>query len=369
MEDLQLCGWATASMTRGEVEAVNRAVDGHLGAVTVTTCQRIEVLSEGGLCTSAGHLRQRGRDALQHLAEVAAGLHSVVLGEPQVLGQVRAGLADAPAAWGRYTGAALAAARELRRREHFAMHSGHLLDRGLAALEMAPAGRLLVLGAGPMGRLIAARGLELGFAEVLVASRTVPTTSPAGALHVPLEAVARLAPVRLIVGCLGAAAPELHPLDLPATDALFDLGTPRNFGADHRVALVALGDLLNDPDPAMAVRRQELAARLGHLLDRRLEMASRDADSTIGMLRQEIERVRSHEVARIQKLHPEIPAGTADAITQALVNKLFHLPAERLRNLDDGALRDRLVDLFLRDEGDHAGRGGGPRDLAAAAPR
>jgi glutamyl-tRNA reductase len=280
---------------------------------------------------------------------VAAGLHSVVLGEPQVLGQVRTGLSHAPAGLRRYGDIALAAARELRRRESFTMHSGHLLDRGLAALGVRPGGRLLVLGAGHMGRLVAARGLEMGFTEVIIASRMAPVSSPERARFVPLSHIKELGAVDVIAGCLGASAPELDPAgDLPRATAIIDLGTPRNFSASNSV--VTLAQLLSDHEAHETTRRRKLAEELSRLLDRRIEMASRDSNSALGMLRRELDRVRRREANRIQRLHPEIAPDAIEVITRSLVNQLFHLPAERLRDLDDVSLRDRLIELFVNDD-------------------
>ncbi len=321
-------------------------------SATVTTCQRIEVLSFGACdCPGSAPVHLRGREAVGHLAEVAAGLHSVVLGEPQVLGQVRTGLAHAPASLRRYADVALAAARELRRRESFTMHSGHLLDRGLAAAERPSGGRLLVLGAGHMGRLVAARGLELGFDDVLIAARTEPLTAPAGTRYVPLADVESLGAVQVIAGCLGAGAPEVDAQgSLPAADLLLDLGTPRNFDPASHPAIVTLAMLMRGMDLVESARRTALSTELARLLDRRLEMMARDSGSAVGLLRREVERVRHRESARIRRLHPEIPPEKVDAITRSLVNQIFHLPAERLRGLEDSALRDRIVELFLGDE-------------------
>ncbi len=170
-EQLQLCAWATASMAADELAGISAMARRHgPGAVVVESCQRIEVYS-GAECGCAAPKHERGLPALQHLTEVAAGLHSVVLGEAQILGQVRTAFADAPPPLRRHAAVALAAARELRRETAFASHSGHLLDRGLDRAGIPAAGTLLVIGAGQVGRLVAERGTDLGFGRVVVAAR------------------------------------------------------------------------------------------------------------------------------------------------------------------------------------------------------
>ena len=371
LEDVRLCAWPTASLARDEVESIRASMTAEPEAsATVTTCQRIEVLSFGASeCPGLAPVHLHGREAILHLAEVAAGLHSVVLGEPQVLGQVRTGLAHAPAALRRYGDLALAAARELRRRESFSMHSGHLLDRGLAAAERPSGGRLLVLGAGHMGRLVAARGLELGFDDVFIAARGEPLTAPSGVRYVALDRITALGDVQVIAGCLGAGAPELDArTGLPGADLILDLGTPRNVAPESHAAILTLAMLLRGFDAADAARRTALSAELGRLLDRRLEMMARDSGSAVGLLRREVERVRSRETGRIRRLHPEIPPEKVEAITRSLVNQIFHLPAERLRGLEDSALRDRIVELVLGDD-DIGGAREAPDRVEALAAR
>ena len=103
--------------------------------------------------------------ALRHLSEVAAGLHSAVLGEAQILGQSRRAFDDAGAELQGLGQTAITAARSLRAETEFDSHAGHLLDRGLALSGVGPAGRLLVLGTGAMARLVAERGEAVGVCE------------------------------------------------------------------------------------------------------------------------------------------------------------------------------------------------------------
>jgi len=364
VSNLRVCAWHTASLRAAEVASIDgRAGATHAGGVIVSSCQRTEAyqLGEGVAatgpegsdvqpCGCGADVVFSGRDAVVHLAAVAAGLESVVLGEAQILGQVRGAFADAPAAVRQLGEVAIAAARQLRRETQFRSHAGHLLDRSLAITGTAARGRLLVLGAGAMGRLIAERGVELGFDEVVVAGRTRPnTTKESGWTFVPLAEAGRLAPFDVVAGCLGSGAGEVSFASLPAIGSLaIDLGTPRNFGTGVPCRLVTVAELLADEAQQQhrVRRRRELTSRLAEIVDARLARSAEDGASPVGALRSAVERVRQRELERAQRLHPEVAPETLDALTRALVNQIFHAPSKRLKESRDERLSGELAALF-----------------------
>ena len=346
-DTLTACCWPAASSSHEELAAIRAAAARHQDGVTLDTCQRVEVYSVGP-CRCHAPVRLHGANAAAHLAEVAAGLHSAVMGEAQVLGQVRRAFAGASPRLRRTADIALAASRELRRDAHFSEDSGHLLVRALQLGGIVPAGRLLVVGTGLLARLVARRGVVLGFDEVILAGRRAPEAewlTQSGASFVRLNAVHSLAPLDVVVGCLGGDAAPLGPEALPEIRGLIvDLGTPRNFAADQSAPVVAIADLLNHAkcDPC----RAKLVERLRAGFDRRFAAAHDDRRSLLGSWRREIEIVRQREVSRTQRLHPELPPETVEAITRGLVNQIFHGPLKRLRHLDDQEFKERVVSLF-----------------------
>lgn len=356
IEQFMACCWETASLGRQEIRDVYAYSGDHGSApITVTSCQRIEVYSTNA-CDCGAPLQRQGVAALRHLAEVAAGLHSVVLGEAQILGQVRTAIQKAPADVKPLAETALAAARELRRETDFHSHSGHLLDRALARAELVAKGRLLVVGAGAVGRLIAQRGRELGFDDVVIASRREPEGAwfhEGGFAYAPLWSIREVDAVDVAVGCLGSEADELRLNEnLPEIRSLIvDLGTPRNFAPTADVPLVTIASMIGQGNerPHSDGRRSALRKRLHTILDRRVAMASHDAQSPIGHLRHAVEQARQQELARIQAKHPDLAPETIDAITRSLVNKIFHAPSKRLKQLDNEELARRLAELFVDD--------------------
>ena len=356
VERFSACLWETASLQRHEIREVWERSSSHgEGPIMVTSCQRLEVYSTDD-CDCGAPLQKEGMHALRHLAEVAAGLHSVVLGEAQILGQVRTAIQEAPAEVRPLAEVALAAARELRRETEFHSHSGHLLDRALSRAELPAQGRLLVIGAGAVGRLIAQRGREMGFDEVIIASRREPDAAwfhDGGFQFKSVWDMHTLEPVDVAVGCLGSEADELRPgEDLPGIRHLaVDLGTPRNFRDNGSLRIITIAEMIGPGNdrPHSDARRAALRERLHNILDRRLTMMSHDSGSPVGNMRSAVEQVRQRELPRIQEKHPDITPEALDAITRALINRIFHTPSQKLKQIDDPELARSLAELFSED--------------------
>lgn len=356
LDAFRVCAWRTVSLRAAEMVAVRAAVDAaHRDDAIVTSCQRLEAFGFGD-CDCGAPVRHRGVEALQRLAAVAAGLDSVVLGEDQITGQVRAAFARASAELRQCGGLALSAARALRSETRFDSHAGHLLDRALRLSVVEPgSGTLLVLGAGAMGRLVATRGHELGF-DVVVAARR----PPAG--HFPwrfveLGAAIELRQVDVLCGCLGSGAGEIALRMLPRARLVIDLGTPRNFIEPEGPGLVTIATLLKSEErrPHAAARRAALRERLDTILAERLASAAADSHSAIGRMRMEVEAVRRREVARIQRLHPGLSPEVIDTITRSLLDQVFHAPTARLRESGDATLAGAVAALFAAPADEPAG--------------
>ncbi len=351
IDTFRACGWRTVSFRAADMAAASAAMTvHHPERALVASCQRLEAYGFGD-CDCPAPERWTGREAVARLAEIAAGLDSVVLGEDQILGQVRAALASAPGSVRQTGDLAIAAARQLRRETAFDSHAGHLLDRALRLGDIRPPGTLLILGAGSLGRLIAARGLQLGFA-VTVAGRTPPTSAQPWRF-------ARLADLDpdatfdVLAGCLGSGAGEIRLDAVPRAQLTVDLGTPRNFAEDAGREVITVADLLADEAsrPHAAQRRAELRGRLGALVDERLAGAAATSDTAVGALRAEVERIRLRELQRTRRLHPELPADVLDAMTRSLVDQIFHAPTARLRDFNDESLARALAGLFANEPG------------------
>ncbi|MGH2633532.1 MAG: hypothetical protein ACRDG3_08990 [Tepidiformaceae bacterium] len=352
------CSWPVSSLSSNGLAEIRGDAAGHPeGFALLASCQRIEVYSfseQAARCGCPAPFHWAGVEALQHLAGVAAGLHSVVLGEEQILGQVRAALEPAEPAVRGLGRIAVAAARRFRQDSALHQTTGQLLDSALALAKVPAGGPLTVVGAGAVGRLIAERALALGFSPVAVVARQLPAGewfSRGDMRFVPFAAMHAAPIAEVVVTCLGSTSFELPPTSLPvATRLIVDLGTPRNVGEGATTPLLTIADLAasegeREEQPAWL----DLRARLHDILDERLARAAEGATSHVGRVRLEVERVRQAELVRIQRLHPELKPETVDTITRALINQIFHRPSQRLRTLEDADLAERLAALFAPD--------------------
>jgi glutamyl-tRNA reductase len=347
-----VCSWPVASMEAGRIAAIRDLARSHATPhISLATCQRIEVY-QAGTCDCSAPGRLQGRQALLHLAEVAAGLHAAVLGETQVLGQVRDTVTGASGTLRRLADLAIAAARDLRREAHFTADTSQSLERALALANVQPQGRILVLGAGHLGKAIARRAARMGFAEVVVAVRdTSARALPPGAdCLVALAEAGSLGSFEVVVGCLGDRNGAFNLGPLPVAKLYVDLGTPANFppGLPN---VVTIARILADESGALVQRRAALRDRLAEFVDRRLAAARHTSSSPAGRLRREIEAIRAREAAAIRQLHPDIPMQTVEAITQRIVNQIFHLPSARLKETVDLEFSGRVVALFSEEPG------------------
>lgn len=325
LADFRVCAWRTVSLDAAEMAALVRfALKEHPGNAVVVSCQRLEAYGVTP-CRCDAPAKAAGIDAFRRLAEVAAGLDSVVLGEAQILGQVRIAFRDTRGPLRHAADTALAAAREFRRSAlPRQSHAGHLLDRALSLRGARPGGRILVLGAGAMGRLIAERASTLGF-DVTVAGRRRPAWL-GSQRFIRLWDWSTEESFDLLVGCLGSSAGVIPLNALPNAGFVIDLGTPRNFVPDPGANIVTLADLLDDESrrPHAAALRARLRQELAGLVHRRLAREASVTRPTAARLRAAVETIRREEVARAARLHPSSDTAVLEATTRALVNRLFH---------------------------------------------
>lgn len=354
--------------------------------VMLSTCNRVEVYgvaeAPGAARTAVfGTLcRQRGvppaivepllymheeDDAIRHAFRVAASLDSMMIGEPQILGQVKDAFALAqsceavgPALHTLFTHA-FAVAKRVRTETEIARHA---VSVSFAAVELAKkifaglSGRaVLLLGAGKMGELAAKHLVEQGAFPIYVVNRTWSRAQDmARALSgtaVPFdELAAALAAVDIVVTSTGAPTPIITR-DMVArvmhgrgARPLFfiDIAVPRDVeaGVDalEDVYCYDIDDLKQVVDANIRERLRE-AQRAETLVERevakfRARLGDVEVVPTIVSLRERLEEIRSGEVrktlARLPDATPETRAAI-EALSAAIVNKVLHAPITKLR--------------------------------------
>ncbi len=348
--------------------------------------------------------------AAHHLFRVAAGLDSLVVGEPQVLGQVKR--AYSAATDKRTVGPVLnkllpwSFTVGKRVRTETGLSEG-AVSVGFAATSLARkifgqlAGRtVLVIGAGEMGKLTAQHLQSQGVERMLITSRTLASASrladSIGGTALPWGELARaLDAADIVIAATGAALPVLTRLDVENVMRhrrsrplfLIDIALPRDIDP-------AAGDLeavfLYDLDDLQAVVQENLSRRATEVA-RAEEIVSdevarfeswllaRAAIPTVVALRQRFESIRRSELERLQPklagLPPEARARVED-ITRLLVEKLLITPTEQLKAIPDpGQVRayaealTRLFALDVEETPADAGQNAAPGRAAGAGNR
>jgi len=171
---------ATADERAELARAVETQIEGHPEWILLSTCHRVELYGFGARPDLNAPLHaEAGADAVRHLMRVAAGLESAIVGEDEVLHQVREALAHARASRAvdrrlqRWFETAIAAGR--RARAGRTASSGNLAQRAVAWLAERSTLRgrsVLVVGAGRMGSSLA-HCVRLAGGDVTIASRDV----------------------------------------------------------------------------------------------------------------------------------------------------------------------------------------------------
>lgn len=361
-------------------------------ALLLSTCNRVEVYAvvqtfHGGLGDVSGVLaRQAGAEladlsehlyvhyagaGVDHLFAVAAGLDSMVVGEPQILGQLREAYSDAVAAG--TVGSTLHELAQQALRVGKRVHTETGIDAAGASVvsealadadaALRSAGgdgaglagrRALVVGAGSMGALAAAQLRRAGAAEIVVANRTLEVAQRLAAAVVAEGAPARavgldavpgeLVAAELVVSATGAVGTVLDAATLAAAAPLVvcDLGLPRDVeeaaAALPGVTVIDLSTLQRRLADRAAgtdatAAREILAEELGGYL---AAQRSAQVTPTVTALRQRAAEVVDVELLRLDTRLPELDAAVRAELSRTVrrvIDKLLHTPTVRVKQL------------------------------------
>ncbi|HMF96507.1 MAG TPA: glutamyl-tRNA reductase [Vicinamibacterales bacterium] len=328
-------------------------------------------------------------DAARHLFRVSAGLDSLVVGEPQILGQVKEAHTAATEAQtagpmlNRLFHASFAVGKRVR--TETGLGSG-AVSVSYAAVALARkifgdlSGRtVVVLGAGEMGKLTAIHMKSQDVRHITIVSRTMAhaaRTAEAigGASAAPwtdLDAV--LAASDIVITATGAASPiltkgHLEGVMRPRRNRplfIIDIAVPRDVeaaaGEIEQVFLYNIDDLQATVRENLARRASEVS-RAEAIVTEEVDrfgawFRARGAIPTVVALRERFETIRRAELERLDfklsTLPPEARA-RVDEITHLIVEKLLLTPTEQLKSLTDadtiGAYTEALTRLFALDD-------------------
>lgn len=315
--------------------------------------------------------------AVAHLFAVAAGLDSMVPGESQVLGQVRAGLSTGQTedSVGSVLNALFQQALRVGKRAHAETSIDNLarslISAALDRIEMPTDAKVLVAGAGSMAALSVATLVRRGFlpTNIVVANRTLDRAERLVELHggravAWSEIDAELAAADLLVSCTGANGLVFEHSRIAQAGALTiaDLALPRD--VDPRVSELDNVTLVNLVDLQETTSTAEAAADLddvksivsGEVSSYLAARSMAHVKPTVVALRSMATDVVSAELDRFRAQNPDLNTDIDEAVAHAMrrvAEKLIHAPTVRVQELTTGpdglTYADALADLFALD--------------------
>src|SRR5689334_9728934 len=367
--------------------ALARLACGHIDTplselIIISTCNRVEVyaisnkiafsemevflseISDVPVAEFHAYLyRFEGMEAAHHLFEVAAGLDSLVIGEPQILGQVTRALelargqATAGSILGRLFQTAIHVGKRTRTETAISRNpasvsslAASLSERVIHKISEA---QIVILGAGEMAELAVEALRKRGAQKILVVNRTLERAQVLiqrwGAqaatfeyLHMALETA------DILITSTGAPhtliSPEMVKETMKRREGrplvLIDIAVPRD--VDPEVATIPHVKLY-DIDHLNAQLENSLAERMAevpqvrNILDEELNLfddylKSVDMLPLIADLRQNAEAIRQTELQKTLRRLPDLTEAERDhieALTQAIVMTMFHEPTQR----------------------------------------
>ena len=372
-------------------------------AVVLSTCNRTEVYvvaekfhpAYGDLRTFfselafadpeelAGHLYVHDADAAAgHLFRVASGIDSAVVGEAEILGQVRRAwdIAQTENAAGSQLNLLFRHALEVGKRARTETGIGrHVASVSTAAVAMAAQrlgsleGRsILVMGAGEMGEGMVRALASNGVSDIRIANRTWENAADLaerlGGTAIRLADLdAALSEVDLLLTGTGANSMIIEHADIERVMRargereilVVDVAVPRDVdpaAADiPGVTILDMDDLRAFAEAGMAERRREVAsveAMCSEELERFLAVSSaREVAPLISRLHEQSDEIRLAELERLRTRLGDLDERqleALDSLTKGIVAKLLHQPTVRLKDAAGSPRGERLAEA-LRD--------------------
>lgn len=366
---------------------LRKAKDRFRGILLLQTCNRIEILAHGEASSLVSLLQEEGRedfsvlsgiDALRHLLELAAGMDSMIIGEDQIIGQLKTALdfarerGCASPVLELCVNKAVHAGIEVRKQTQInrgAVSIGSaavlLAEEQLGSLEGK---RILVVGSGEMGMLVAQALAAKQLTAIYVANRTYGRAEvlakKIGGKAVRLDDLPRYMLLSdVVISCTSAPHPVIHCDDLkeimrgrcwpleghPRPLILVDIAQPRDVeeGAEaiDGVHLFTIDSLRQINENTMNSRKTEAAKARAYLDDELAHfirlLNGKAADDTLAILHTWAESIRTRERDRaISRI------GTGDERTREIVDDLTRVLANKI--LSDVTFSIRLC----AEEGD-----------------
>ncbi len=369
-------------------------------AMILSTCNRVEVVAEAPdedlvrefLCSYhripsdslvVNHLYAlKDNEVIRHLFRVASSLDSMVIGEPQILGQVKEAyrVASDAGTVGMHLGTlmdrALLVAKKIRTETGIAQSA---VSISYAAMELARkifgdlSGKtVMIIGASKMGELAAKHLKRAGVSTVLVANRTFERAVEMARVFegtaIPFEHLdEHLDRTDIVISSTGAphfvitkpTAEQIIRRRKNRPMFLIDIAVPRDIDPGvndiDNLFLYDIDDLQKVVDENMKERMSE-ASRAESMVNHEVEvfcgrLRLREVVPTIVQLSETLDKIRRDEIERNRKYLGEMTEAqqkAVDHITQAMINKILHHPISQLKDMAHDTKAPEYIDLIRK---------------------
>jgi glutamyl-tRNA reductase len=367
--------------------------------VLLSTCNRTEVYAVGDVVEDSyrnltrylaevggvddpasiePHLyKHHGQAAVDHLFRVACGLDSMVIGETQILGQVRDAYRDSTAAGavGKVLHQLFEQAIAVGKRAQTETRIGqNAVSVSYAAVELAKkvfrsldGRRCMAIGAGETAKLTVKHLQSSGVRDIVIANRTLERAQSLaqeinGTAISMEEMPDQLSHVDVVISSTGAPGYVLTRQHLEQAIRqrrgrpifLFDIAVPRDI--DPEIARLE-GAFVYDIDDLQAVinanlqERAEEAKRAVRIIDEEMDkfrswLAAQEVVPTIKLLRDKVESIRQQELTRTLTRLPDLTdreRAMIEAMSVTLVNKILNAPTQRLKGMAGEGEADEAI--------------------------
>jgi glutamyl-tRNA reductase len=320
----------------------------------------------------------QGEEAIRHVFRVSASLDSMVIGEPQILGQIKTAYGYATEfktiglILNRFMHKAFSVAKRVRTETNIA---GNAVSVSFAAVELArkifgtlEGKTVMLIGAGEMCELAARHFINNGVAKVLVTNRTLARAEKLAAefqgYPVAFEEFPnQLHQVDIVLTSTGA--PNFI-LEKPKVEEVLrqrknkpmffiDIAVPRDIDPKvnslDNIYLYDVDDLQGVVQANLKERHKE-AKKAETIIDQEIGqfhawLATLEIKPTIIALRQKLEEIRQGELDKSLKNLKGLgdkERRSVESLTAAIINKILHLPISTLKQAQNGSSEDGYVD-------------------------
>lgn len=369
-------------------------------ATILSTCNRLEVYvivreTEPGVREVTQFLAEQGKlpvhrlrpylfillhqDAVMHLMRVSAGLDSLVLGEGQILAQVK----HTHKVGQQYNGIgrilnrlfnqAITAGKRVRTETSIGTGAVSISSAAVELAQMKVTDlstcRVAILGAGKMARLVVQHLLSKGATQICIINRSLDSARELSQqfkdadlkLHLLPDMMQVLSESDLVFTATAATEPLLDRAKIETilapeqTLKLFDIAVPRNVHADVNELPNVHAFNVDDLKAVVAQNqesRRQMALEAESILEQEVEAfelwwRSLETVSTISCLRDKVEAIREQELekalSRLGSEFGEKHKDVIEALTRGIVNKILHDPMVQLRAQQDIEARQHAM--------------------------